>query len=91
MIPAQALGPLAVVGCLLTGATSMADTTSEATYGDPFDSCAAVGTADARGPHYIGPAMPDVLARKLKEASGAAADAPLAPFQDGPKICRLSV
>lgn len=53
------------------------------TYDDPFAYCAAVGTLDAPGPDYDGPAMPDVLARKLKAAAGAPADAPLGPFREG--------
>lgn len=56
---------------------------AEATaYDDPFAYCAAVGTIDAPDERYAGAAMPEVLARKLRTASGAPADAPLAPFRE---------
>lgn len=79
---AQVLLALLGVAGLAAGAPPAA-AADAATYADPFDYCAAIGTIDAPDDRYSGPAMPDVLAEELKQASGAPADAPLAPFRDG--------
>src|SRR4051794_34290004 len=48
-------------------------------FSDPFAYCAAVGTADAPGPRYTGPAVPEAIARGLRAALGVPADAPPSP------------
>lgn len=53
------------------------------TFTDPWAYCSAAGTIDTPGPNYTGPKVPDAVAQGLKQASGAAADAPLAIFQNG--------
>lgn len=40
------------------------------TYQDPFAYCAAVGTADEPGHPYVGPKMPEAVARGLQKAFG---------------------
>jgi hypothetical protein len=52
----------------------------QAQFGDPFASCAVLGTIDAPDSRYIGPKVPGVVAQGLKKAFGAPADAPLGPF-----------
>jgi len=53
------------------------------TYTDPFAYCAAIGTIDAPGPDYTGPAMPDTIVKALQKASGASADMPAEVFRQG--------
>lgn len=53
---------------------------ASATYTDPFAYCAAVRDMDRPDARYVGPDVPESVAQALKEASGAAADAPLAMF-----------
>lgn len=53
------------------------------TYDDPFAYCRAVGTVDAPDDRYDGPAIPDLLAEKLRAAVGAPEDAPLGLFREG--------
>ncbi len=79
----RALLLLPAAGCVAILMASRPAAAGGATYDDPFEYCAAVGTVDRPGPPYSGPAMPDRLARKLKAATGAAADAPLALFREG--------
>ncbi len=58
-------------------------TTAAATYTDPFAYCAAVGTADAPGPEYTGPKLPDNVAEAIKKASGASPDMPIDILKQG--------
>ena len=53
--------------------TSMAQGT---TYTDPFAYCAAVGTIDAPGARYLGPKVPDAIARGLRAATQSRPDMP---------------
>jgi hypothetical protein len=39
-----------------------------------------VGTIDTPDARYAGPKVPELIAKKLQQATGAAADAPLSPF-----------
>jgi hypothetical protein len=43
----------------------------QAQFGDPFASCAVLGTIDAPDSRYIGPKVPEVVAQGLKKAFGA--------------------
>jgi hypothetical protein len=52
----------------------------QGTFTDPFTYCAALGTVDAPDSRYTGPKVPEAVARGLKKAFGAPADAPLEPF-----------
>jgi hypothetical protein len=52
----------------------------QATFTDPFIYCATLGTIDAPDSRYTGPKVPEAVARGLKRAFGAPADAPLEPF-----------
>lgn len=54
---------------------------SAARYGDPTPYCAAVGTIDKPDARYIGPAVPDWMARALRRATGAASNAPIEIFR----------
>lgn len=74
---------LTAAGWIAAGLMSRPASAGGTTYDDPFDYCAAVGTVDRPGSPYSGPAMPDMLARKLKAATGASVDAPLALFREG--------
>ena len=53
------------------------------TYTDPFAYCAAVGTVDAPDARYVGPPVPDAIARGLRAVTGAAPDTPLDRFANG--------
>ena len=53
-----------------------------ASYTDPFDYCAAVGTADAPGAEYTGPGVPESIALGLQRALNAP-DTPLEMLQNG--------
>lgn len=72
----------AIAACLAAGIASFPAVAGGTTYDDPFAYCAAVGTIDQPDSRYAGPAMPERLALKLREASGAPADAPIAPFRE---------
>jgi hypothetical protein len=63
-----------------TGETSVADAYE---YTDPFAYCAAVGDLDQPDARYVGQQVPDVIAKALRKASGAAPDAPLDLFLQG--------
>jgi hypothetical protein len=58
-------------------------TVPAATYTDPFAYCAAVGDLDQPDARYVGQQVPDVIAKALRKASGAAPDAPLDLFLQG--------
>jgi hypothetical protein len=47
---------------------------------DPFFYCKDVGTIDAPGQSYVGPKVPETIARGLQSAFQALASAPLKPF-----------
>lgn len=49
----------------------------------PFAYCAAVGTIDAPDARYVGPAVPEAVARGLQRAFGVAPSEPLFPFERG--------
>ena len=49
----------------------------QATFTDPFAYCAALGTIDLPDSRYTGPQVPETVARGLKKAFGAPADAAL--------------
>ncbi len=49
----------------------------------PFAYCAAVGTIDAPDARYVGPAVPDAVARGLQKAFGVASSEPLVGFERG--------
>ncbi len=70
---------LLLVAATLTGCTGQV---SQMAYGDPFDYCAAVGTADTPGLPYNGPAMPESVARGLQKAMNVP-DTPLDILQQG--------
>jgi len=47
-------------------------------YSDPFAYCAAIGTIDEPDARYVGPKVPEVIAKGLMK--GASPDAPLDLF-----------
>ncbi len=51
------------------------------TFSDPFVYCTSVGTIDAPDARYVGPRIPDTVAKGLQKAFNAPADAPLEPFR----------
>ena len=53
------------------------------TYTDPFAYCTAVGTIDAPDARYVGPQVPEAIARGLRAATEAAPDASLDSFITG--------
>ena len=53
---------------------------AQATFSDPFAYCASVGTVDAPDARYVGPRVPEAIAKGLQTAFHAPADAPLEPF-----------
>lgn len=64
--------------------TSVAVPVAAATsYSDPAAYCAAVGTIDTPDARYTGAKVPDAVAQSIKQASGAATDAPLNMFVSG--------
>jgi hypothetical protein len=64
----------------LPAASPAAGSGHPAVFSDPFAYCAAVGTIDAPDLRYTGPKVPEAVARGLKQALGAPANAPLEPF-----------
>ncbi len=62
------------------GPTAVPSPTQAATYSDPFAYCAAVGTIDEPDAHYVGPKVPEVIAKGLMKATNASPDAPLDLF-----------
>ncbi len=73
------LGLLLVWGALL-GAPPRASRADGTTFTDPFAYCAAVGTIDEPDARYIGPHVPEVIARGLQAALGLPPTAPLDPL-----------
>jgi hypothetical protein len=67
---------LAVAGLVGCG------TAAPASYADPFDYCAAVGTIDAPDAAYRGPQVPDSVVQGLQTALNAP-DTPLSVLQNG--------
>ena len=53
------------------------------TYDSPYAYCQAVGTIDAPGKEYTGPAVPESMAVALKKAWGSPESAPLDTFIKG--------
>ena len=65
----------------ITLAASLAqESGQQSTFTDPFVYCAVVGTVDAPDSRYTGPKVPEVVARGLRRAFGAPANAPLETF-----------
>jgi dipeptidyl aminopeptidase/acylaminoacyl peptidase len=88
---------LLLVGAILVGcgatpapaATSVpaatsapAATATPTTYTDPFAYCAAVGTVDTPGSNYVGPQVPESVARGLQQALNAP-DTPIDVLENG--------
>jgi hypothetical protein len=67
-------------GHIAPAASRAPESGQQSTFTDPFAYCAAVGTVDAPDARYTGPKVPEVVARGLKRAVGAPADAPLETF-----------
>jgi hypothetical protein len=67
-------------GHITPAASPAPESGQQATFTDPFAYCAAVGTVDAPDARYTGPRVPDAVARGLKRAFGAPANAPLESF-----------
>jgi len=64
--------------------SDVSKTESEETiYKDPFDYCKAMGTIDSPDARYVGPAVPEVIARGLQKAFEAPPDAPIDAFMRG--------
>ena len=59
------------------------DSKTEQTYTDPFAYCKAVGNVDSPDPRYVGPKVPEVIARGLQKAFGVPESAPLDPLLRG--------
>jgi Tol biopolymer transport system component len=80
------LGGTVLVGCGTTSApadaATPAATSAPATYSDPFAYCATVGTVDTPGSNYVGPQVPESVARGLQQALNAP-DTPLDVLQNG--------
>jgi hypothetical protein len=76
---------LLLVGAVLAGCGAPlgpAATATPATYTDPFAYCAAVGTADTPGANYVGPQVPESVARGLQQALNAP-ETPLDVLENG--------
>jgi dipeptidyl aminopeptidase/acylaminoacyl peptidase len=69
-----------LVGCATAPVPTAA--TTAAAYADPFVYCAAVGTVDSPGSSYIGPKVPESIARGLQKALNAP-DTPLDVLENG--------
>jgi hypothetical protein len=67
-------------GSVTPAASPAPESGQQSTFTDPFAYCAAVGTIDAPDSRYTGPKVPEAVARGLKKASGAPANAPLESF-----------
>ncbi len=79
-LPVLLLVALGLAGC---GATPVpAATATPQTYTDPFAYCAAVGTIDAPGADYTGPAVPQSVAQGLQKALNAP-ETPLDVLENG--------
>jgi hypothetical protein len=76
---------LILISCSPTGApgpTSAPSSTQAAAYSDPFAYCAAIGTIDEPDARYVGPKVPEVIAKSLMKATNASPDAPLDIFME---------
>ena len=74
-----------VAGAILVGcraAPSPAEPAMPATYSDAFAYCAAVGTVDDLGAGYVGPRVPESVARGLQQALSAP-ETPIDVLQNG--------
>jgi hypothetical protein len=71
---------LLLVWEVLLGAAPRVSRADGTTFTDPFAYCAAVGTIDAPDARYIGPHVPEVIARGLQAALGVPPTAPLDPL-----------
>jgi hypothetical protein len=67
-------------GPVTPAASPAQESGQQSTFTDPFAYCAAVGTVDAPDSRYTGPKVPEAVARGLKTAFGAPANAPLESF-----------
>ncbi len=74
--PAPSAAPPSATATLSPTVPAQTLTSPPATFTDPFAYCAAVSTIDTPDSRFSGPHMPDVLAKGLRKASGASADAP---------------
>ena len=70
---------LRLLACLAAFAACGA-TGAAAAWNDPAAYCRAIGTIDAPDARYVGPAVPDWMARALMRAVHAPASAPLSAF-----------
>ena len=70
---------LSVIAAL--GALLLPGAAASATFDDPARYCAAVGTIDRPDQRYTGEAVPEWMARALKEAAHAPTGTPLAEFK----------
>src|SRR5262249_52562554 len=89
--PSRAIrGAGALSVALIAHATGEAEARSEAqarTYDDPVAYCAAVGTIDAPDARYVGPAVPDGMARALTRGTRAPPAAPDRFFRNAIRRC----
>ena len=74
-----------VVVLFYTGALSpslwrVAEEQPRVTSSDAFVYCKSIGTIDAPGDGYVGPKVPESIARGLQSAFQVPASAPLQPF-----------
>jgi hypothetical protein len=69
-----------LVGCRPTSVSNSA--TPSVAFSDPFVYCATVGTADSPGPEYVGPKVPESIARGLQLALNTP-DTPIDVLQNG--------
>lgn len=67
---------------VLAGAVAAPAMAAAQRFDDPFAYCTAVGTIDAPDGRYVGPKMPDAIARGLQAAFGMTKDAPLEPLRE---------
>jgi hypothetical protein len=74
-------GLLCLVGLCLAACTSQTPYQSPGTYADPAKYCDAVVTIDKPDKRYTGPAVPEWMARALRNETGASPTAPLDPFR----------
>ena len=77
-----------VVLLLLAIGLAIGPAAGASTFKDPVAYCAAVGTIDRPDTRYVGPPVPDWIARALMRATDAPADAPLDVFKQAAWRCR---
>jgi Tol biopolymer transport system component/putative hemolysin len=78
--PAATAAPTATSTPVAT--STPAATATPATYTDPFAYCAVVGTVDTPGSDYVGPQVPESVARGLQQALNAP-DTPIEVLENG--------